>query len=48
MQLESTTRLINEARAYIIRQPRLQGRGTLFDQHGKVPTLCGLDRPGDG
>jgi P4 family phage/plasmid primase-like protien len=48
MQLESKIRLINEARAWIIRQPKLQGRGTLFDQHGKVPTLSGLIDPVTG
>jgi hypothetical protein len=48
MKLESKIRLINEARAWIIRQPKLQGRGTLFDQHGKVPTLSGLIDPVTG
>jgi P4 family phage/plasmid primase-like protien len=46
--LESTGRLINEARTYIIRQPGLQGRGTVFDRHGKVPTLSGLIDPVTG
>jgi phage/plasmid-associated DNA primase len=45
MKLESKIRLINEARAWIIRQPSLQGRGTLFDRHGKVPTASGLICP---
>ena len=48
MGLESTTRLINEARNYIIRAPELQGRGTLFDRHGKVPTMNGLIDPATG
>jgi hypothetical protein len=48
MGVESTSRLINEARAYIIRQPRLQGRETVFDNHGKVPTKSGLVDPVTG
>jgi hypothetical protein len=48
LKVESTVRLINEARAYIVRQPRLQGRGTVFDAHGKVPTLSGLIDPKTG
>jgi phage/plasmid-associated DNA primase len=48
LKMESASRLINEARAYIIRDPYLQARKVLFDTHGKVPTLSGLVDPASG
>ena len=45
LKLESTTRLISEARNYIIRSPDLQMASPPFDRHGMVPTASGLFCP---
>jgi hypothetical protein len=43
--IASNVRLINEARAFIERDPDLSVENLLWDQHGKVPTMSGLVDP---
>jgi len=43
---KSVSKLINEARQWMLRQPQLWRKGALpWDQHGKVPTRSGLVDP---
>ena len=46
--MESANRLINEARAYILRELALRRRDVPFDMHGCVPTQSGLVNPRTG
>ncbi|WLA79598.1 DNA-primase RepB domain-containing protein [Bradyrhizobium elkanii] len=48
LKIESTNRLIGEARGYILRSPELQKQNVVFNQHGCVPTLSGLVNPRTG
>ena len=48
LSMESANRLINEARAYILREPALRRRDVPFDMHGCVPTQSGLVNPRTG
>jgi phage/plasmid-associated DNA primase len=45
LELQSDKRLINEARAWIMRQPELHRTDVAFDNHGMVPTRSGLVDP---
>ena len=46
---KSTMKLINEARSWVIRQPKLQKHFKIrFDNHGKIPTMSGLVNPRTG
>ena len=48
LRMESANRLINEARAYILREPSLRRRDVPFDAHGCIPTASGLINPRTG
>jgi len=48
LKLESANRLINEARAYILRDPDLQAGAIPFDAHRQIPTRSGLVDPWTG
>ncbi|MBO4228149.1 DNA-primase RepB domain-containing protein [Bradyrhizobium neotropicale] len=48
LKMESTDRLIREARNYILRLPELHRENVPFDQHGCVPTLGELVNPRTG
>ena len=48
LSMESTSRLINEARKWIIRNPDLRREDIAFDAHGMIPTRSGLVHPRTG
>jgi hypothetical protein len=48
LKLESTNKLISEARGYILRLPELHRNDIQFDAHGCVPTRSGLVNPRTG
>jgi len=48
LELRATTRLINEAREWIMREPKIYQRDIKFDAHGKVPVFNGLIDPRSG
>src|SRR6187402_369327 len=48
LKIESTMKLVGEARAYILRSPELQRRQVPFNRHGMVPTRSGLIHPVTG
>lgn len=48
LKIETTNRLIAEARGYILRSPDLQKRNAPFNRHGRVPTRSGLINPRSG
>jgi hypothetical protein len=48
LKMETTNRLINEARNYILRLPELQRHDVPFDRHGQIPTRSGLVHPETG
>jgi phage/plasmid-associated DNA primase len=48
LSMESSTRLINEARSYIMRSPELRIEDVKFDAHGQIPTRSGLINPRTG
>jgi phage/plasmid-associated DNA primase len=47
-EAKSQIKIVNEARAWLIRHPDLQREDVAFDRHGKVPTLNGLIDPVSG
>jgi phage/plasmid-associated DNA primase len=48
LKMESSNRLIREAREYLMRLPELHRDDIRFDAHGKIPTLSGLVDPRTG
>ena len=48
LSIDSSSRLINEARKWIIRNPDLRREGVAWDAHGMVPTGSGLIEPRTG
>lgn len=48
LRLESTNKLIGEARGYLLRLPELHRKDVRFDAHGCVPTQSGLVDPRSG
>jgi P4 family phage/plasmid primase-like protien len=48
LKMESANRLVNEARAYILREPDLQAGTVPFDTHRQIPTRSGLVDPYTG
>ncbi|MEY9235365.1 P4 family phage/plasmid primase-like protein [Bradyrhizobium japonicum] len=48
LSIESTIRLINEAKKYILRDQELHRNDVQFDAHGQIPTRSGLIDPRTG